>query len=129
MGARLGNKLNLQGLSHESSHASADVAQVEAASTAAGSPLAPILRSKGILYMDVNPEIAFYWSHAGKSVSFTAFGPWPDNAPLAEGHFARRTELVFIGAGHNEASIRDLLDSCLLTEQETERELNWFLAN
>eukprot|EP00747_Dinoflagellata_sp_TGD_P222794 gnl/TRDRNA2_/TRDRNA2_94478_c0_seq1.p1 gnl/TRDRNA2_/TRDRNA2_94478_c0~~gnl/TRDRNA2_/TRDRNA2_94478_c0_seq1.p1 ORF type:complete len:498 (-),score=58.64 gnl/TRDRNA2_/TRDRNA2_94478_c0_seq1:124-1617(-) len=113
---KLGNKLSLLG---DSIQASAASASVDAESAATGSPLAPILRSKGILLLDANPEVAFYWSHAGKSVSFSVFGPWPPNIPQAQGGFgARRTELVFIGAGYDETAIRGLLDSCLLSDDE-----------
>jgi len=114
--SQMGDKLNLEGLSLQhgvNSQASTDAGQSEAHSSA--SPLAPILRSKGILLMDADPDVAFYWSHAGKSISFSVFGPWPENIPQAQGGFgARRTEIVFIGAGHDETSIRGLLDSCLL---------------
>jgi G3E family GTPase len=116
---QLGNKLNLEGLSDDSSHISKPAEQVGAKRTDCDSPLAPILRSKGILLMDANPEVGFYWSHAGKSVSFSVYGRWPENISTEQGGFgARRTELVFIGAGYDEASIRDLLDSCLLSDAD-----------
>uniref|UniRef100_A0A7S2I7R9 CobW C-terminal domain-containing protein n=1 Tax=Zooxanthella nutricula TaxID=1333877 RepID=A0A7S2I7R9_9DINO len=90
-------------------------------SPAAGaeSPLSPVLRSKGVLLMDANPDVAYYWSHAGKSIQFSVFGPWPPEIPQEEGGFGPpKTELVFIGAGCNELAIRDLLDSCLVTDEE-----------
>jgi len=111
--SHMGDKLNLEGLSHVSCQAATDAGN--SGTESAASPLAPILRSKGILLMDAEPDVAFYWSHAGKSLSFSVFGPWPDNIPQDQGGFgARRTELVFIGAGYDETSIRSLLDSCLL---------------
>merc|ERR1712008_460930 len=109
----MGDKLKLEGLSHVNYQASTDAGH--SGTERAASPLAPILRSKGILLMDADPEVAFYWSHAGKSISFSVFGPWPENIPQDQAGFgARRTELVFIGAGYDETSIRGLLDSCLL---------------
>lgn len=109
----LGDKLSLEGLSD-------GIAPRGAASAGAeGSPLSPLLRSKGILLLDENPNVAYYWSHAGKSIQFSIYGPWPPNVPQEQGGFgAPRTELVFIGAGHDEGAIRNLLDSCLLTESE-----------
>jgi G3E family GTPase len=118
--ADLGNKLDLQGLSHEHPQASSYEAQNDT-SCALSSPLAPILRSKGVVLLDANPDVAFYWSHAGKSISFSVFGPWPESTAQAQGGFGpRRTELVFIGAGYNETSIRELLDSCLFTDADWE---------
>lgn len=107
----LGDKLSLEGMSGGSSPGA------DAASDA-GSPLSAVLRSKGILLMDSQPEVAFYWSHAGKSINFSIFGPWPPSIPQEQGGFgAPRTELVFIGAGYDETAIRTLLDSCLLESQ------------
>lgn len=106
--ANLGNKLNLEGMNHESFPFSGNPGQV-GSDTTVDSPLAPILRSKGILLLDADPDVAFYWSHAGKSVNFSIFGRWPE-----QGFGAPRTELVFIGTGYDETSIRDVLNSCLL---------------
>lgn len=106
--ANLGDRLSLEGLGGGD-----DVARAGPV-TAVGvdSPLLPVLRSKGMVYLDAKPDIAFYWSHAGRSVAFLPFGPWPS------GFSPPRTELVFIGAGQDERAIRDLLDSCLLTDEE-----------
>jgi len=101
-----GDKLSLDGMDADATRPSTDKDQID-------SPLAPILRSKGFVHLDANPENAFYWSHAGKSVSFSMLGPWPESTPEAEGGFgARRTELVFIGCGYDEEAIRKVLDSC-----------------
>merc|ERR1712150_394648 len=92
----LGSKLSLEGLSD------GDIPATARRDSAAGShsPLSAVLRSKGILLLDAEPEVAFYWSHAGKSVKFSVFGPWPPNVPQEQGGFgAPRTELVFIGSG------------------------------
>jgi G3E family GTPase len=118
---QLGNKLSLVGLSDDSAASASDATKTGAESTGSGSPMTPILRSKGILLLDANPEVAFYWSHAGKSVSFSVFGPWPENAPVSQGGFGeKRTELVFIGTDYEEAAIRAVLDSCLMSDQELE---------
>jgi G3E family GTPase len=118
---QFGNTLNLSGLGNDSSQATINAEQAGSKRSVTGSPLGPILRSKGMLFLDVNPKAAFYWSHAGKAVNFSVFGPWTENVPHignATGAGARRTELVFIGAGYDEASIRDLLDSCLLSDAD-----------
>ena len=41
-----------------------------------------------------------------------------DIAQSQGGFGARRTELVFIGTGYDETAIRNLLDSCLLSDVE-----------
>eukprot|EP00746_Dinoflagellata_sp_MGD_P146396 gnl/MRDRNA2_/MRDRNA2_78880_c0_seq1.p1 gnl/MRDRNA2_/MRDRNA2_78880_c0~~gnl/MRDRNA2_/MRDRNA2_78880_c0_seq1.p1 ORF type:complete len:242 (-),score=39.04 gnl/MRDRNA2_/MRDRNA2_78880_c0_seq1:125-850(-) len=116
---QLGNKLSILGLSDDAAQASTNAAQGRTERTAIGSPLARILRSKGILHSDADPDVAFFWSHAGKCINFSIMGPWPEDIPQAQGGFgARRTELVFIGTGYDETAIRDLLDSCLLPEKE-----------
>lgn len=109
--ATFGRELSLEGLTQDQTMSIEPTARASAVE----SPLAPILRSKGVLLMDANPDVAFYWSHAGKSVAFSMFGPWPENKPKEQGGFgAPRTELVFIGIGYQEDAIRNLLDSCLL---------------
>jgi len=107
-----GDKLSLDGLDVDFAQPSTSTKQID-------SPLSLVLRSKGFLLLDVNPGIAFYWSHAGKSVSFSMLGPWPESTSQAEGGFgARRTELVFIGSRYDEDAIRNVMDSCLVDEQE-----------
>jgi G3E family GTPase len=99
----------------------ADLGNKLEASVTSHCRLAPILRSKGVVLLDANPDVAFYWSNSGKSISFSVFGPWPESTAQAQGAFGpRRTELVFIGAGYNETSIRELLDSCLFTDADWE---------
>lgn len=115
----LGNKLDLHGFGQGRSQPVQDAAVADAKSTTAESPLTQILRSKGLLYLDVDPNKAFYWSHAGRSINFSTWGPWPENVPQSQGGFgARRTELVFIGTQYEEGAIRSLLDSCLYSDEE-----------
>jgi G3E family GTPase len=80
---------------------------------------------------------AFYWSHAGQHFEIRDEGDWwaavPDDDWPADpaqrgvilGDFApgvgdRRQEIVFIGAGMDEAAISAQLDGALLTEEEME---------
>jgi len=102
--AGLGSKLELTGMQ----------APTVIDETVEPTPLLPILRSKGIVCIDGTPPIPYNWSHAGKSMSLSMWMPstatWDGIVPS--------TEVVFIGAGHDEAAIRALLDSCLLTSDE-----------
>eukprot|EP00929_Paragymnodinium_shiwhaense_P084672 TRINITY_DN45298_c0_g1_i2.p1 TRINITY_DN45298_c0_g1~~TRINITY_DN45298_c0_g1_i2.p1 ORF type:complete len:373 (-),score=86.93 TRINITY_DN45298_c0_g1_i2:528-1646(-) len=93
------------------------------------SPFAPVLRSKGLLWLDTQPGDALYWSHAGRCVRISNWGPWGETAEKAateEGHIAAsawppRTELVFIGARIDETAVRKALDACLVPEADTEK--------
>jgi len=107
----LGNKLSILGLGNDRVQASTNAANGKTESTAISSPLLPILRSKGVLLLDSNPKSPFFWSHAGKCINFSMLGSWPAGG-------AKRTELVFIGTGYDETAIRDLLDSCLLSDAD-----------
>ena len=99
------------------------------------SPIKTVLRSKGFMWISNSHSTAFYWSHAGQHFEIRDEGEWwaavPDNewpedeAPkqsiLADfdGVYGdRRQEIVFIGAGMDEAAICRQLDSALLTEEE-----------
>eukprot|EP00931_Biecheleriopsis_adriatica_P104745 TRINITY_DN79384_c0_g1_i1.p1 TRINITY_DN79384_c0_g1~~TRINITY_DN79384_c0_g1_i1.p1 ORF type:complete len:479 (+),score=63.95 TRINITY_DN79384_c0_g1_i1:61-1497(+) len=84
----------------------AEDVKVGAGAVDAPSPLVKVLRSKGSIFLDTNPFMSYYWSHAGKSVKFSKLKAYNSSAS--------RTELVFIGIGYDEAAIRALLDSCLL---------------
>jgi len=105
----LGNKLSILGLGNDAIKDPTNAANMKPKGTAISSPLAPVLRSKGTLLLDSHPKVQFFWSHAGKCINFSQLGPW-------EG--ARRTEVVFIGKGYDETAIRDLLDSCLLSDDD-----------
>ena len=98
-------------------------------------PFAPVLRSKGFAWVAPEGSVAYYWSHAGKHLELNELGRWWAAVPRAEwpeAHTAsimedfdpdseagdRRQEIVFIGAGLDEAKIGEALDACLLTDEE-----------
>ena len=98
-------------------------------------PFAPVLRSKGFMWVAPESNVAYYWSHAGKHLEVSELGRWWAAVPREdwpEAHHAsiledfdeeggqgdRRQELVFIGAGLDEAAITEALDACLLTDEE-----------
>mmetsp|Transcript_2607 Transcript_2607/g.6081 ORF Transcript_2607/g.6081 Transcript_2607/m.6081 type:complete len:508 (+) Transcript_2607:41-1564(+) len=82
-------------------------------SSASASPLGPVLRSKGLLWMSTQPRQALRWSHAGRCLKLTNVGPWGQGStPPAS------TELVFIGAGLDEGAVRKALDECLVSDEE-----------
>ncbi len=94
-----------------------------------------VLRSKGFCWIATHHDEAFVWSHAGVSVRITPDGPWmaalsEEDWPEApevledirnqwEGEYGdRRQELVFIGNGLDEVTLRARLDAALLTDEE-----------
>ncbi|HBJ33964.1 MAG TPA: hypothetical protein DDZ51_04205 [Planctomycetaceae bacterium] len=94
-----------------------------------------VLRSKGLVWIASKNDWAYDWSQAGCSVRIDPAGlwwaaaseeEWPDDesevAAIKEQYVGlyedRRQELVFIGNAMDESSIRQILDSCLLTNQE-----------
>ncbi|KAF8057105.1 yciC [Scenedesmus sp. PABB004] len=102
----------------------------------AGSPITSVLRSKGFMWLSNKHATAFYWSHAGQHFEIREEGDWwaavPDDEWPAPGSgqrgvilsdFAppggdRRQEIVFIGAGMDEAKICAQLDAALLSDEE-----------
>jgi len=110
--------------------------------------LAGLLRAKGVCWLHEEPLFQHAWSFVGRSVALELDEPWWHACgqerlqmrlayPGMQGVFDkmrqeawdddgewgdRRQELVFIG-GHemHERSIREMLDSCLLTDEEMER--------
>ena len=106
----------------------------EAGGEAAG-PFATVLRSKGFVWVAPEGSVAYYWSHAGRHVELSELGRWWAAVPREdwpEAHHAsilddfdkegedgdRRQEIVFIGAGLDEAAIAAALDACLLADGE-----------
>ena len=94
-----------------------------------------LLRSKGYFWLASRPEFAGQWSQAG-GIARYGFGGmfwsavprsrWPDDPEYLasiekswEEHFGdMRQELVFIGQGLDESSVRSALDDCLLNDEE-----------
>jgi G3E family GTPase len=92
---------------------------------------ASVVRSKGTLWV-AGSELAQGFSQAGPSAHVEATGPWVATLPEFErdayrrnrGDLTwddewgdRRTELVFIGRGIDEAALVDRLDDCLLADE------------
>merc|ERR550525_867208 len=98
-----------------------------------------LLRSKGFLWMATAHDVIGGWQQAGNVLRIEPENPWmclvPDmwrgttseaavlediNQPSGEEwEFQdRRQEIVFIGHGIKTAAIQDLLDQCLLTQEE-----------
>ena len=94
-----------------------------------------IVRSKGIVWLATRNDIAGEWSQAGRVFSLQAAGgwaastpkeDWPDDEQFAEElsdiweepYGDRRTELVLIGQHMDHDTLRQSLESCLLTDEE-----------
>merc|ERR1712038_497236 len=98
-----------------------------------------LLRSKGFLWMATAHDVIGGWQQAGNVLRIEPENPWmclvPDiwrgtnsEAAVLEDlikpsgeeweYQDRRQEIVFIGHGMKTAAIQDLLDQCLLTEEE-----------
>lgn len=95
-----------------------------------------ILRSKGFFWVAADHRVAYEWAQAGGSSEVRAAGMWwaavprkywkqpegdrPDQKPDWDPRFGDRTQqLVFIGQGIDEATIRRRLDACLLSPELT----------
>ena len=94
-----------------------------------------LLRSKGYFWLATRPEFAGQWSQAG-GIARYGFGGmfwsavprsrWPDDPEYLasieksweEPFGDMRQELVFIGQGLDERSVRSALDDCLLNDEE-----------
>jgi len=112
------------------------------------SPFSAVVRSKGWVSLDRFAKRGVYWSHAGRHFGLeippvwrqaraaavlesngqasagaaTAVAEKKKNSQLGETGQEEEEEecqqLVFIGTGMNEAAIREMLDGCLLTDEE-----------
>ncbi len=99
-----------------------------------------VLRSKGLFWLASRPQQALVWSQAGGSMKAESAGVWWSSMPynkrmeyLAfiehQKHIEadwdatfgdRKNEIVFIGIGVDEATMRNELDSCLAKDEELE---------
>nr|WP_026105079.1 GTP-binding protein [Halalkalibacterium ligniniphilum] len=101
-----------------------------------------VVRAKGFLWLATRHDHAVLLSQAGPSILFEAAGQWVAALPkeeqeeiLAEEIEVNRywdetygdriNELVFIGIELQQKEIERMLDRCLLTEGEMEREDQW----
>ncbi len=97
-----------------------------------------VLRSKGLMWIASRNDWAYGWSQAGCSIRMNPSGfwwaaaaeeEWPDDAEaiaeirskISGPHGDRHQELVFIGDGIDESRLTEILDRCLLTDQEFEQ--------
>lgn len=97
--------------------------------------LAGVLRSKGLMWIGSRNEWAYDWSQAGCSIRLEPAGFWWAAAPKDEWpedaesiaeieskidglHGDRHQELVFIGHEMDELRVTNILDKCLVTDQE-----------
>ncbi|MDT0329878.1 CobW C-terminal domain-containing protein [Nocardiopsis lambiniae] len=95
------------------------------------------LRSRGRLWLASRPGTMLSWEAVGLSLSFEPSGPWPAALPAPERSLAaglrgpgdmfdwhprtgdRCRHLAFTGLGVNVPRLLSLLDSCLLSEEES----------
>lgn len=97
--------------------------------------LVNVVRAKGYAWIASQPNIVVYWSLAGALGRYEAIGKWfagtpkerwpldPESIAAAMSRYEepygdRMQEIVFIGIDMDEASLRNQLDSCLLTQDE-----------
>ncbi|MFB6123785.1 MAG: GTP-binding protein [Haloferacaceae archaeon] len=94
---------------------------------------ADVIRSKGTCHVAGRDDLTLAVSQAGPSVRVEATGRWVASLPEFEREAYRRnrsdvewddrwgdrrTELVFIGRGMDEAALRSALEDCLVTDAE-----------
>ena len=95
----------------------------------------PTVRSKGFCWLASQPDIAAMWSQAGGSFRIAPAGRWWAAAPREnwpddqeslewiqtkweEPHGDRRQEVVLIGIDLDKERLCEVLDSCLLSDEE-----------
>ncbi len=99
--------------------------------------LPQLLRSKGFIWIASRPDLIGSWSQAGQMLTLSPLGQWWASLPKHEWPLDdeatreilsiwqepwgdRRNELVLIGQNLNQHKLTELLESCLLSEAETE---------
>ena len=104
-----------------------------------------LIRSKGYFWLASRPEFAATWSQAGGIARYAFAGMFwkavpKDNWPTDEESLAfikenwvepfgdMRQELVFIGQGLDQDRVTQVLDACLLTEEEVLRGKEYWLT-
>lgn len=100
-----------------------------------GDTLAGVLRSKGLVWLANRESQAGLWSQAGQCCRLGSAGLWrsavpceawpddPEEVAEIESRFSgpagdRRQELVWIGQDLDRAGLEEVLDACLLTDDE-----------
>jgi G3E family GTPase len=136
-------KLSISGMSELDSMEEGQVEDDSSKASAVSDEIkANLLRSKGFVWMGTSAAAAYFMSHAGQFLELVVLGrwwadipkeDWPtesigeieiDFDPSAPAAGDRRQEIVFIGqfgsegSGTSQASLVELLDSCLLTDAE-----------
>ena len=101
-----------------------------------------VIRSKGLFWLASRPNQALIWGQAGGSLKADSAGVWWCSMPIKSRikqipflesqqqiendwdiNFGdRKNEIVFIGQNMNETLIRSLLDRCLSTDKELEKQ-------
>ncbi|MCH8518201.1 GTP-binding protein [Candidatus Gracilibacteria bacterium] len=103
-----------------------------------------VIRSKGIIWLASRNDLAGNWSQAGGSIRLDGLGRWMGSFSYEEREAYssalnyeyereygdkdfgdRRTELVIIGVGMNNAAIIKMFDQALLTEEELAHPESW----
>ncbi|CCV64173.1 Cobalamin (vitamin B12) biosynthesis CobW-like protein [Alteracholeplasma palmae J233] len=102
-----------------------------------------IVRTKGVIWLDINHDYAFMISQAGESMKFEEFGLWlgsrseediqaylKNSEKLRKNwdeYHDRQTELVIIGIHMDQKEVETMLDNALMTKEELETSWNEYL--